>query len=570
MTVSSTAESRPALTRLTMPPWLWVWLAGYLLAGMPAAISGMYSGVVPFLGHLNSPPQVTDPSLTVESFSSIFGVLIYAPLAAGAVTVLFPHLRGRWVEWRFKLTWDDRRIMTEMQQFVKDHDPSIQLRVSIRGDQMARIYPVGWRSARIAVFLPLTTLWKSDRKAAEAILLHEVAHRRQGDQLIMGLGSPFVWLIRIWAPAYLLFVFIPVMVYFVAGGDTFASFVAVSGGQDAVAIPAEIVLPVTALWLAELSADQLAAQEIGADALRRALQAGTGPCASPATRAVTLLSHPPRRLRLRRVAARPAGTVALMAAWPAGLVAWLLILPGAMGALTVLALGSPLSHVPGFSPGMPDVGLMASSVHALLVQDRSVVITTALLLLAWPTLAAPWERLWSSGPGPGRHQPWWPYLAAASLPVGMLLLSLAPLPRTSPQEIFQASLPARPQGACSQVTSWLLRGGLTEPSRAATEFSQLVQARGNKRVMAADAWRVDAAIRAALDNPPPGAARPSYVEVMTDFRTATQDMQTGNIVAAGNAMDDAKSSYTKAIALIVDDMKGHCNYRGLPAATPPG
>ena len=350
MTVSSTAESRPALTVLTMPPWLWVWVAGYLLAGMPAAISGMYSGVVPFLGHLSSPLQVTDPSLTVESFSSIFGVLIYAPLAAGAVTVLFPHLRGRWVEWRFELTCDDRRIMTEMQQFVKDHDPSIQLRVSIRGDQMARIYPVGWRSARIAVFLPLTTLWKSDRKAAEAILLHEVAHRRQGDQLIMGLGSPFVWLIRIWAPAYLLFVFIPVMVYFVAGGDTFASFVAVSGGQDAVAIPAEIALPVTALWLAELSADQLAAQEIGADALRRALRAGTGPCASPATRAVTLLSHPPRRLRLRRVAARPAGTVALMAVWPAGLVAWLLILPGAMGALTVLGLGSPRPTSRAFRP----------------------------------------------------------------------------------------------------------------------------------------------------------------------------------------------------------------------------
>jgi Zn-dependent protease with chaperone function len=566
MTVPNTAESRLALTGLTMPPWLWVWMGGYLLAGMPAAISGMYTGVVPFFGHMNSPPQATDPALTVAGFSSIFGVLIYAPLVAGAVTVMFPHLRGRWVEWRFKLACDDRGSMTEMQEFVKKYDPSIQLRVSIRGGQMARIYPVGWRSARIAVFLPLTKLWQSDRKAAEAILLHEVAHRRQGDQLIMGLGSPFVWLIRIWTPAYLLFVFIPVMAYLAAGGSTFASFVAVAGGQDAVAIPAEIVLPVTALWLAELIADQLPAQEIGADALRRALQATTGPRAPLASRAVALLSHPPRRLRLRRVTASPAGTVALMAAWPAGLAAWLLILPGAMDALTVLALGSPLSHVPGFSSGVPDVDLMASSVHALLVQDRSIVITTAILLLAWPTLAAPWERLWSSGPRPhGRHQPWWPYLATASLPVGMLLLSLAPIPRTSPQEIFKA----RPQDACSQITSWLLGGGLTEPSRAATEFSQLVQARGNRSVMAADARRVDAAIRAALDNPPPGAARPSYVELMTDYRIATRDMQTGNIVAAGNTMNDAKSSYSKTITLIVDDMRGHCNYRSLPTATPP-
>lgn len=570
MTSSSATKSRPALAGLTMPPWLWVWLASYLLAGMPAAISGMYSGVVPFFGHVNSPLQgSSDTALMVESFSSIFGALIYAPLVAGAVAVMVPHLRGRWVERRYKLlARDDRPIVIEMQRFVDDHDPSIRLRVSIRADQMARIYPVGWHSGRIAVFRPLTVLWRRDREAAQAILLHEVAHRRQGDQLIMGLGSPFTWLIRIWAPAYLLFVFIPVMVYLAARGGTFASFVAVSGGLDAVAIPAEIALPVTALWLAELNADQLAAQEIGSDALQRALQAGAGPRASLATQAITLLSHPPRRLRLRRAAARSAGTVALMAAWPAGLVAWLLILPGAMDALALLALGSPLSRVPGFSPGMPDVGLTAS-VHALLVQDRPVVITTAILLLAWPILAASWERLWSSRPAPGHHHPLWPYLATASLPVGMLLLSLAPLHQASPQEILNASL-SRPQGACSQITSWLFRGGLTEPSRAATEFSQLVQARGNHRAMTADARRVGAAIRAALDNPPPGAARSAYTQLMTDYRTATRDMQTGNIVAAGKALDDAKSSYTRTITLIVNDMKEHCNYRSLPATTPPG
>ena len=539
MTAPGTAESRPALAGLTMPPWLWVWLGGYLLAGMPAEISLLHFVIVTYFGHV-SLPQATAAGqglFTVERFSLIFDVLIYAVIVAGAVAAMFPHLRGRWVERRFKLASDDRPIMTEMQRFVDSHDPSIRLRVSIRAGQMARIYPVGWRSARIAVFRPLLALWHRDREAAQAILLHEVAHRRQGDQLIVGVGSPFIWLIRIWAPAYLLLVLIPTTVYLAAGGRALASLVGVFGAVEAVLIPAEILLPVTALWLAELSADQLAAQAIGSGALQGALRATAESRASLVAQAIALLSHPPRRLRLRRAAARPAGTVALVAAWPAALVAWFLILPVATAVLALLPLG--------FSLSLTDIGLKAA-VHTLLAASRPVVIATTVLLLAWPALAAPWERLWSSGPRRGRHQPWWPYLAAASLPVGMLLLSLAPL---------QASLPGTtqepPQGLCPQITSWGLGGGLTEDELVSTELSQLMQAGDNKRVMAADARRLDAAIRAALDNPPPGAARSSYTEAMTDYRTAAQDMQTGNIVAASNAMNDAMSSDDKANTLIM-------------------
>jgi len=54
--------------------------------------------------------------------------------------------------------------------------------------EMARIYPVGWRTARIAVFRPLPELWRRDRETAQAILLHEVAHRRHGHQFVVGLA----------------------------------------------------------------------------------------------------------------------------------------------------------------------------------------------------------------------------------------------------------------------------------------------------------------------------------------------------------------------------------------------
>ena len=97
-----------------------------------------------------------------------------------------------------------------MQLFVGQHDPSIRLRATTRDDQMARIYPVSWRTARIAVFRPLPELWRRDREAAQAILLHEVAHRRHGDQLVVGLASPLVWLMRIWVPAFVVLALAPV------------------------------------------------------------------------------------------------------------------------------------------------------------------------------------------------------------------------------------------------------------------------------------------------------------------------------------------------------------------------
>ena len=407
-----TVTATNASARLTMPPWLWVWLAGYLLPGVYGEIGGIHSAIVTYF----RPPGTSAPLprglATVGLLSAIFETLVNAMVAAGLVVVIFPQLRGRWVEWRFKLASDDPAL-TDMQQFVASQDPSIELTVSLRADQMARIYPVGWRRARIAVFRPLTVLWEGDPEAAKAILLHEAAHGRQGDHLIMGLGSPFVWLVRIGAPAYVLLSLIPATVYLAAGGGM-ASFA--TSAPDAVLIPAAILLPVTALWLAEFHADQQAAHAIGPDALRKALLPTSGRRASLATRAIALLSHPPRRLRLRFAAASPAGAVALMAVWPAALVALFLLLLG------MDALGPLWSSL---TRRIADV-FLKSAVHALAVEGRPVLITTAVVLLAWPALTVLWERLWSSEPRLGRIPPWPPYLATACLPIGLLLLSLAP------------------------------------------------------------------------------------------------------------------------------------------------
>jgi Zn-dependent protease with chaperone function len=521
LTASCAAQSRPALAELTLPPWLWVWLAGYLVPATPGEISAVTGFAWTW------PPVVL--------FSSVFGVLVYAMAAVGVLGVVFPQLRSRWVERRFKLSSDDRPVMTEMQWFVDAHDPSIRLRVSIRADQMARIYPAGWRSARIAVFRPLTVLWHRDRKAAEAILLHEVAHRRQGDHLITGLGSPFVWLIRICVPAYLLFVLIPAVAYPAAGGNR------LSAAETVLLIPSVIVLPVIALWLAELSADRQAARAAGIDALQQALQATAGQHASLAARAVTLLSHPPRRLRLRCAAAGSAGTAALMATWPAALAAFALIsfgmqVPGPVGSL------SPRIYVV----------YLQMAVTGVVAEGRPVVIASAVVLVAWPALAVPWGRLWSSGPHPGRRQPWWPYLSTASLPAGMLLLASLVPPLPSAQDLVVIALTKGPQRACSTIALWGA-GGVTTFVLVEEYYLELLadmHKGAGKTVIAADAQHLDAAVRADVGKPPPGDARPYYIQAVTDFRTAGQKLLGGDSQASRKAVNDADRSYSKANTII--------------------
>lgn len=541
---SSATRSRLAITAWTMPPWLWVWLGGYLLATMPQEISLLHFTIVTYFGHKSVLSGIPLHGLvTVERFSLVFDLLIYTVILGSAAAALFPHLRGRWVEWRFRLASDDRPIMAEMQRFVSSHDPSISLRVTIRSDQTARLYPVGWRRARIAIFRPLPALWRRDRAAAEAILLHEVAHRRQGDQLIVGLGSPFVMLMRIWVPAYLLLVFVPVTVYLAVGGSTLAPFVIIiiPSITQAVVIPGVIFLPVIALWLAELGADQMAARALGPGAVRQALRATAGSRVSVLARALALLSHPPRRLRLRLAAASPAGAAGLVAAWPAALVAWLVVLPFALAVPVLLLFRLP--------SGLMET-ILKAAMQKLLADGRPVVIATMIALLAWPVLAYPWQWLWSAAPRARGHQPWWPYVAAAILPIGMLLASLAPLQGSGSVPALQGgSLPtALPTalpgtGFCARLTSWELGRGLKEQEHVAEDADQLLL---NSSISAAAAQKLDGEIRVALSNPPPGAARGTYTKAMTSYKTAVTDLQAGHSAAANRALTNAANQLLRA------------------------
>lgn len=537
--------SRPAAADPMMPPWLWLWLGGYLLADMPMQIARLqaafdsYSnpGVMPAL------LLTSHTTLTVQRLVGPLGVLPYAVVVASVVALMFPHLRGRWVEWRFGLTSDDRPIMTEMQRFVDARDPSIRLRVTIRADHMARIYPTGWRHARIAVFRPLAALWRRDRQAAQAILLHEIAHRRQGDQLVAGLGSPFLWLIRVWVPIYIVLVLAPNLYYLAAApGGLGDPLVNVTGAAQALLVPPEIVLPVAALWLAELGADQLAAQVIGGVALQRALRATASPRPPLVTRATALLTHPPRWLRLRRAAAGPAGTLTLLAAWSAALVAAFLLLPAVLTVPDDIPYSLPWSYT---------ASSIAETVHIVLPDSRTVEIATVVLLIAWPALAEPWERLWSPGPRHRESQRWWPYLAGATVPACLLLLSTLPLPWPSTSE------PVPSRSACSQFDDWRNAGGLTDYHHVLTDRKVLFRLETGD-TLERDLRRLDAALGPALAHPPPWGAHSDYLKEMRRYRVAARDLQSANLLAATNAEVAAEGPYAKA-SLLINILTADCH-----------
>ncbi len=536
--------TRPARVEPMMPPWLWLWLGGYLLADMPMQIARLRAAFDSYSNPGVMPALLTShTTLTVQRLIGPAGVLPYAVVVVSVAALMFPHLRGRWVEWRFGLTSDDRPIMTEMQRFVDARDPSIRLRVTIRADHMARIYPTGWRHARIAVFRPLAALWRRDRQAAQAILLHEIAHRRQGDQLVAGLGSPFIWLIRVWVPIYILLVLAPNLYYLTAApGGLGDPLVNVTGAAQALLVPPEIVLPVAALWLAELGADRLAAQAIGGGALQRALRATASPRPPLVTRATALLTHPPRWLRLRRAAAAPAGTLTLLVAWPAALVAAFLLLPAVLTVPDDIPYSLPWSYT-GTS--------IADTVHIVLPDSRTVAIATMVLLIAWPALAEPWDRLWSPGPRHRERQQWWPYLAGATVPACLLLLSALPLPWPSTSE------PTPSGSACAQFDNWRSAGGLTDYHHVLTDLKVLFRPEAGA-TLERDLRHLDTAIGAALAHPPTGAAHSSYLKEMRDYRVAARDLQSGNLLAAVDAEVAAEGPYSGA-GLLINTLTADCH-----------
>ena len=109
------------------------------------------------------------------------------------LSIAVPHVRRAYLEWRFRLRpVPDLQLLSEIREFIRAEAPSLQVRVNMtRPSPLAFVYPVGYRSTAIALFGGFFKMWRSDREAAKSILMHEIAHYRNGDVHIIGAGSIF-------------------------------------------------------------------------------------------------------------------------------------------------------------------------------------------------------------------------------------------------------------------------------------------------------------------------------------------------------------------------------------------
>ncbi|MGA5699801.1 hypothetical protein [Peterkaempfera bronchialis] len=433
------------------PPWLWLTLAIYLWH-LPSRLAWWYSQLKDLTGHgAYNPETVRADGFVALRASMVIQAMPFLFILAGIVGVLLPQLRRNLVEGSQHLLHPDEvppappappaspadpgpdgnpdggeDSVRQMERFLSRHAPEVRLRVNTeRADHLARVYPGGWRTTRIAVFPPFAKLWRGHRSAAEAALLHELGHHRHGDQHVSGIGSPFAALARHWLGFFALLGLLPLLLLF-AVGDATADYQVAQVITVFTVLLQTLLIPVAALWTLELAADRYAAATAGRAVLLSSLEA------VHTTRRVRRwrdrlapLHHPP--LRLRRWFAVRSGRftadLALLLLWPASVL-------GTTAVATVMAV--PEVH---FLNRVP----WGDSLHIALALGRGAISDSApewlailALLLLWPLLAPLWPRLWGSRvepPAVGALLAGYPvrlYAAAAVLPVAVLLAGLLP------------------------------------------------------------------------------------------------------------------------------------------------
>jgi len=360
------------------------------------------------------------------------------------LTILLPHARGRYLEHKYRLTAPDSALpyIAEIESFVRRETPKVEIRVNLlRAGMLAFVYPAGFRQPRLALFGGFIRLWLSDRLTAEGILLHELAHLRRGDHLIVGAGSlfetflkylPLVVIVAAFAGWPLLFMAQLLDSYeFQRALNEMASLVSQTADRSwlwqfakleglhfigllAITIPmffqalAFLVVPILAIWSAEFNADQLAArQQNSAEGVLQGLSKTSGTL-SWWRRLWLVVAHPPRFLR-RFSLRHPDGIwhLALLLVFPFAFVAqWLCLLLFAVSANAGSA--ERLGELSGI----------------FFRNTRLVFALLCLTLLLWPFVAPSWERFHAHRLPEKTPLRKTPYFASAAL-FGCVYLALA-------------------------------------------------------------------------------------------------------------------------------------------------
>lgn len=400
------------------PPWLWFWVVLFILSLKDLVASFQYTieSLKTMAASSQSLGQLDPAAVRFDALLNATALIDLLPpfaLVLGLAWVLLPQLRAAWVERRFALVDPPANFppLLEVKSFLAEHAPALEVKTNLlRAGDLAFVYPASYLCSRVALFGGFFRLWKADRPAAEAVLLHEIGHHRLGDAQIVGAGSFFEAVVRHSPVAVLILLIFPVTATTANGiynlvawsrqfAIPFSTVMAHAIGQlFTLVLPGVILgaavsllqmmnylwLPIAGIWTAELNADRFAAERLGsAEPVRAAL----APDAGRLTWWRWLLFrlyHPPARLRRWAVADASARSRLLL----------LLLFPlTSVVKLGVSYLYSIMAMFPKpLSESIPEVwGYLVAALPTHVPKWAAM----AGVLLVWPLLRPYWERLFS-------------------------------------------------------------------------------------------------------------------------------------------------------------------------------
>ncbi|WP_156893018.1 M48 family metalloprotease [Actinokineospora enzanensis] len=324
-------------SRPSTPPWPVFWLGTALLWTLPRGAGPWWTELLDLLGIAPDPARELTASglLRIANLVDLVGPLV---IVTAVVTVFGAGIRGRFIESRYNLrAAAPVGAVAEMAEYARAQLPNIEVRVNlVRARQTSFAYFRGPRRPRLAVFGSLVKLWRSDRRAAEAVVRHEVNHCRQGDNALLGAVSPFEFVLRHWLLLFVCAVLIPTSAVWLANA---IDFLRTTGGTShtlgqllthvlpgllltlagsGARLFAALTMAIAASWSAELGADQAAAL-VDPQGTIGALAHTDRPGGSRHW-LFGRITHPPRALR--RAALRGGPTTAIVC-YPLG---WLVLL----------------------------------------------------------------------------------------------------------------------------------------------------------------------------------------------------------------------------------------------------
>lgn len=493
MSTHAHAPASPARTPL-LPVWLWFWVGVYLLTlpGLISYLATLAQDVV--AQYYTWSVQVGGETSFFEMLraTNLYELAAYGLVLVGVLLTLLPHVRCFYEEHKHKLVEAPRNpAVQEITAFVRQYVPHIQVRANTtrNAENYIITYPRGFRKPALGVFRNFFHLWRSDRKAAEAILLHEIAHVRQGDTLMLGAGSFFEQAVGGWVVVFLLFVCLPLTLY--TGGSIieasnqlnqlgifslgrYLSRIAQILASSALSLIGEfmltfsiVLMPLAGIWTSELLADYIAAKEVDSDEMmRHAIQRLSAP-KSWVGQIIAGATHPPmalRKLLIEHINDRWA-MILLISIFPLMFVVRLLVRLGSL-------LPNMLEGAENFG------GYVQIAIHSWASSSFPYFVAMAVWLLLWWWAEPLWDRFFTRSAGVQHRPPFGPLAIGALVSVGIALLAgvasaltspAAPIsitPTSPPSSTYKIGQVFQVGDAQVVVTGWETLTSLTEAQQS--------------------------------------------------------------------------------------------------------